>query len=96
MFQGPFFPEHVQRRRKTQCAFALALITATGHGEQSVTSVELKPKQIKILPISLEKDQVAQVHLHVEDGLLAVRANLPGTKDRPVLKIDMGRGAQLT
>jgi CHAT domain-containing protein len=99
MFQGSFLPDFVQRRKKSQCALALALVTGatgTGHAEQPTTSVELKPKQIQTLPISLEKGQIAQVHLHIEGGLLGVRATLPETKDRPVLKIDMGRGARLT
>jgi hypothetical protein len=64
--------------------------------EQPTTSVELKPKQVQTLSITLKKDQVARVHVHVDNGLMGIRANLLGTKERPILKIDMGRGTQIT
>lgn len=100
MFLGPFLPENVRIRRKNRhvpTAFTLVLGVAlhSGHAQQPPTSVELKPKQIQTVPISLDKDQVARVHLHVEGGLMGIRANLPG-KERPVWKIDMGRGTQIT
>ena len=81
-------------------ALVQTLVTATalcsGPAEQPVTSVELKPKQIQTLPIALERDQVVRVHLHVEGGLMGIRANLPGAMERPIWKIDMGRGTQVT
>ena len=81
-------------------ALVQTLVTATalcsGPAEQPVTSIELKPKQIQTLPIALERDQVVRVHLHVEGGLMGIRANLPGAMERPNWKIDMGRGTQVT
>jgi CHAT domain-containing protein len=103
MFRGFFLPGDVRRRRKNRRitgAFVLTLLTGTalfsGHAEQPGTSIELKPKQIQTLPIALEKGQLTRVHLHVEGGLMGIRANLPGTKERPTWKIDMGRGTQIT
>jgi CHAT domain-containing protein len=102
MFRGFPLPEDGRRRRKNRRitdAFALTLITVvalrSGRAEQPTASVELKPKQIQNLPIALEKGQVARVHLHVDGGLMGIRANLPGTRERPTWKIDMGRGTQI-
>ena len=103
MFQGRFLPGVRQRRRKNPRrirAFALILFAVAAlrsfYAEGPSTSVELKPKQNQILPVPLEKGQVARVRLKVETGLIGIRAVLPGTKDRPVWKIDMGRGAQVS
>jgi 23S rRNA A2030 N6-methylase RlmJ len=54
-----------------------------GYAQNRPTLIELKPKQIQTLPITLEEGEVAQVHLHVEGGLMGVRANLPGNNERP-------------
>jgi CHAT domain-containing protein len=78
----------------------LALVTGStlcnGYAQNHNALIELKAKQIQTLPITLEKAQVAQVHLHIEGGLMGVRANLPGINERPILKVDMGRGAEMT
>jgi CHAT domain-containing protein/Flp pilus assembly protein TadD len=103
MFQSFFLPYVMRRRRKNRrmtTLFALTLIArvalCSGHADDRTTFVELKPKQIQTLPITLEKGQVARVQLHVEGGLMGVRANSPGANERPILKIDMGRGAKVT
>jgi CHAT domain-containing protein len=80
--------------------FVLAVVTGAascmGQTQGPTLSIELKPKESKILPIALEKGQLAQVHLHLEGGIVRVRADLPGKTDRALWRIDLGRGAQLT
>ena len=103
MFQGLFLSAKIHRWRKNQRitgTFALTLVTGaalcTGNAEQPSTSVDLNPKQTQTLPIALEKDQVVRVRLHIDAGLMGIRANLPGAVQRPTWKIDMGRGTQVT
>jgi CHAT domain-containing protein len=101
MLQNLSPPDDVRRKkRRPTGVFALIFVTGAclcnGLAQNRTTLVEMKPKQIQILPIKLEKGQLALVHLHIEGGLLGVRANLTGIDERPVLKIDMGRGAQVT
>src|SRR5882757_4571157 len=103
MFHSSFLPDDGQRRRRYRCktgGFMLALVIGStlcnAYPQNHNTLIELKPKQTQTLPITLEKAQVAQVHLHIEGGLMGVRANLSGTDEHPILKIDMGRGAEMT
>ena len=103
MFHSSFLPDHGRQRRKNRCktgGFTLAFVTGStlcnGYAQNHSTLIELKPKQIQTLPITLEKAQVAQVHLQIESGLIGIRANLPGTNEHPILKIDMGRYAEMT
>ena len=100
MFQGLFLPAKIRRRRINRPVFALTLVTGTAlctvQAQQPSISVELKPKQTQTLPIALEKDQVVRVRLHVDSGLMGIRASLPGATERPTWKIDMGRGTQVT
>jgi tetratricopeptide (TPR) repeat protein len=102
MIQGLFLPGDIQRRSRHLRAFArfvLGLAAAAApcrvHAQDRTTSVELKPKQTQTLPITLEDGQIAQVHLHINGGLITVRANLAGKNDRPLWRIDLGRGTQL-
>jgi CHAT domain-containing protein len=81
---------------------ALVLIFASGaiqnsglQAQERTVSLELHPKQIQTIPITLEKNQITTARLRIKDGLAGVRANLPGTTERPALKIDLGRGAQI-
>jgi CHAT domain-containing protein len=100
MFPGSLPQESARRRGAVLRVFAVAFVTAATLGktysQERSTVIELKPKQTQSLPIVLGKDQVAQVHLRVEDGLVGIGSTLPGTSRRPALKIDMGRGATMT
>ena len=100
MFRGSVLPENVRRRRRNSRVPLIALIAGTSSfsalAQNLPTSLELKPKQIQTLPITLEKSQVARVHLHLEGGLIEVRATQPGKNSRTAWRIDLGRGAQLT
>jgi CHAT domain-containing protein/Flp pilus assembly protein TadD len=100
MFRGSVLPEDVRRRRRNRRASLSVLLAGissfSATAQDGAVSVELKPKQMQALPITLQKGQIARVHLHLEGGLLEVRANLPGKSDRPTWRIDLGRGANLT
>jgi CHAT domain-containing protein len=103
MFHSFFLPDDVRRRRKIRPrigAVALAIVSGvalcSGHAEDRITSVDLKPNQAQTFPIALKKDQLARVHLHIEGGLLKVRAISPGKDDRALWRIDLGRGANIT
>jgi tetratricopeptide (TPR) repeat protein len=68
----------------------------SGLAEAAPTSLELKPKQVQSLPITLAEGQIAQVHLNLQGGLIQVRASLAGKNTRALWRVDLGRGARLT
>ncbi len=85
---------------KGRSAIALVFMAgvALGNGlaQERPISLQLKPRQPQTLIVSLEKSQMALVHLHLHGGIVGVRETAPDGKSRPLWLIDLGREATLT
>jgi CHAT domain-containing protein len=82
--------------RRPALAIMIAAISCAGWAQTRAVPVELKPKQTQTFVIPLEKDQLSQVHLSLQGGIVALTAASPNGKERPLWPIDAGRGAAFT
>ena len=71
---------------------ALFLVAAEA---QSRIPVEVQPKGMQGFPIELQPGQVAEMVLHLDGGLVSVRAVGPEGQQRAALRLDLGRGARI-
>ena len=77
-------------------AIVIVAISCAGSAQTGTVPVELKPKQTQTFVIPLEKDQLSQVQLSLQGGIVALTAASPNGKERPLWPIDVGRGASFT
>lgn len=83
-------------RHGVALAIALGVASSIGLAQQQTAFLQLKPRQPQTLLVSLEKNQMARVQLHLHGGIVGVRETAPDGSSRPLWLIDLGRDATLT
>jgi tetratricopeptide (TPR) repeat protein len=74
--------------------FCLAL--GSGFGQARPASFQLKPREPQTITVSLGQSEMSLVHLHLQGGIVGVKATAPDGSSRPLWLIDLGRGAELS
>lgn len=58
--------------------------------------LHLKPSEPHTITLSLGRNQISVIHLHLQGGIVGVKETGPNGTGRPLWVIDLGKGAELT
>src|SRR5690348_13109675 len=58
--------------------------------------LHLKPSEPHTITLSLGRNQISVIHLHLQGGIVGVKETGPNGTGRPLWVVDLGKGAELT